>query len=111
MSSLSVTASWALLLLAGLLEVVWAAGLKTTDGFSRLWPSLGVIVVAWLSFGLLGLAMRQLPAGTAYAVWVGIGAAGTVVAGIVLLGESASLARLACVGLILAGVIGLKLLD
>ena len=92
MSSLSVTASWALLLLAGLLEVVWAAGLKTTDGFSRLWPSLGVIVVAWLSFWLLGLAMRQLPAGTAYAVWVGIGAAGTVVAGIVLLGEPASVA-------------------
>lgn len=111
MSSLSASASWALLLVAGLLEVVWAAGLKTTDGFSRLWPSVGVIVVAWLSFWLLGLAMRQLPAGTAYAVWVGIGAAGTVIAGIVLLGESASPARLGCVGLILAGVIGLKLLE
>ncbi|MFZ5521339.1 MAG: DMT family transporter [Pseudomonadota bacterium] len=111
MSSLSVTASWALLLLAGLLEVVWAAGLKSTEGFSRLWPSVGVIMVAWLSFWLLGLAMRQLPAGTAYAIWVGIGAAGTVVAGIVLLGESASPARLACVGLILTGVIGLRLLE
>lgn len=108
---LSPSAAWALLLLAGLLEVIWAAGLKTTEGFTRLWPSVGVIAVAWLSFWLLGLAMRTLPAGTAYAVWVGIGAAGTVIAGIVLLGESASLARLGCVGLILAGVIGLKLLD
>lgn len=106
----SVSQSWLLLVAAGLLETIWATGLKHTEGFSRLWPTVGVVAVAWASFWMLGVAMRHLPAGTAYAVWVGIGAAGAVIAGIAFLGESAAPARLLCVGLILAGVIGLKLL-
>jgi quaternary ammonium compound-resistance protein SugE len=107
--NLSNSQAWLLLVIAGLLETVWAIGLKYTDGFSRWLPSSIVIVAMVVSVVLLGLAMRDLPAGTAYAVWVGIGAAGAVIAGIVLLGEPATLARLACVGLIVAGVIGLKL--
>ena len=105
----SVSQAWLLLVVAGLLETVWAVGLKYTDGFTRWLPSTLVIVAMVVSVVLLGVAMRNLPAGTAYAVWVGIGAAGAVIAGIVLLGEPATLARLACVGLIVAGVIGLKL--
>lgn len=105
----SVSQAWSLLVVAGLLETVWAVGLKYTDGFTRWLPSTVVIVAMVVSVVLLGVAMRNLPAGTAYAVWVGIGAAGAVIAGIVLLGEPATLARLACVGLIVAGVIGLKL--
>ena len=101
--------SWFLLVLAGLFEIVWAIGLKYTEGFSRLWPSVGTVAAMVASVTLLGLAMRSLPVGTAYAVWVGIGAAGTVLLGIVLLGEPATLLRLGCVGLILAGVLGLKL--
>jgi len=101
--------AWLLLVLAGLFEIGWAIGLKYTDGFTRPWPSLGTVVAMVVSLGLLGLAMKTLPIGTAYAVWVGIGTVGTVVLGILLLGEPAHLARLLSVALILAGVIGLKL--
>ena len=101
--------AWMILLLAGLLEVGWAVGLKYTEGFTRLWPTVGTVGAMVLSVGLLGLAMRTLPVGTAYAVWTGIGALGTVILGMVLFGEPATLARLLCVGLILAGIVGLKL--
>lgn len=101
--------AWLLLILAGLLEVGWAVGLKYTEGFTRLWPSLATIAAMVLSLGLLGLAVKTLPIGTAYAVWVGIGAAGTLALGILLLGEPASLPRLLSVALIVAGVVGLKL--
>lgn len=101
--------AWWMLGLAGLLEVGWAIGLKYTEGFTRFWPSVGTVLAMGVSLGLLGLAMRALPVGTAYAVWTGIGAVGTVILGVVLLGEPATLARLACVGLIVAGIAGLKL--
>ena len=100
---------WILLFIAGLLEVGWAIGLKYTEGFTRLWPSVGTLAAMTISVGLLGLAMRTLPVGTAYAVWTGIGAVGTVILGIVLFAEPATAARLGCVGLIVAGIIGLKL--
>jgi quaternary ammonium compound-resistance protein SugE len=100
---------WFVLLIAGILEVVWAVGLKYTEGFTRLWPTVGTVAAMVASVGLLGLAMRTLPAGTAYAVWTGIGAVGTVIAGIVLFNEPASAARVACLTLIVAGIIGLKL--
>jgi quaternary ammonium compound-resistance protein SugE len=103
--------AWLLLLAAGLLEIVWAIALKEADGFSRLWPSIVGITAAWLSFALLALALRSLPAGTAYAIWTGIGIVGVAVVGIVALDESSSLARLGLLTLILAGVIGLKLVD
>jgi len=102
--------AWVLLAIAGVLEVVWALGLKYSDGFTRLWPSVIVVVGASASFWLLSLSMRVLPAGTAYAVWVGIGAVGTALAGMVLLGEPSNAARLACIALIVAGVLGLKFL-
>ena len=101
--------AWLLLVIAGLFEVGWAIGLKFTEGFTRLWPTVGTVAAMVISVGLLGLAMRTLPVGTAYAVWTGIGAVGTVVLGIVLFSEPATVARLACVGLILAGIVGLKL--
>jgi quaternary ammonium compound-resistance protein SugE len=101
--------AWLLLLLAGLFEMVWAIGLKYTDGFTRPWPTAGTVAAMIISVVLLGLAVKTLPVGTAYAIWTGIGAAGTVILGIVLLGEPATAARLGCVGLILAGVVGLKL--
>ena len=101
--------SWLLLLLAGLFEVAWAIGLKYTDGFSRPLPTLLTLIAMAVSVLLLAMAVKQLPLGTAYAVWTGIGAIGVAMLGIVLLGESASPARLACIGLIVAGVIGLKL--
>lgn len=100
---------WLILLVAGLFEIGWAIGLKYTEGFTRFWPSVGTLVAMVASVGLLGLALRTLPVGTAYAVWTGIGAVGTVVFGIVLLGEPVSVARLVCVGLIVAGIVGLKL--
>ena len=100
---------WILLFIAGLLEVGWAIGLKYTEGFTRLWPSVGTLAAMTFSVVLLGLAMRTLPVGTAYAVWTGIGAVGTVILGIVLFAEPATAARLGCVGLIVAGIIGLKL--
>jgi quaternary ammonium compound-resistance protein SugE len=101
--------NWTLLVIAGLFEVVWAIGLKYTDGFTRLWPSVGTIAAMVVSMVLLGIAMKGLPVGTAYAVWVGVGAVGTVVLGIFLFGESASPARLLSVALIVAGIVGLKL--
>ena len=100
---------WILLFIAGLLEVGWAIGLKYTEGFTRLWPSVGTLAAMTISVVLLGLAMRTLPVGTAYAVLTGIGAVGTVILGIVLFAEPATAARLGCVGLIVAGIIGLKL--
>lgn len=101
--------AWPLLVIAGLLEIVWAIGLKYTDGFTRLWPSIGTVTAMGASMLLLGIALRTLPAGTGYAVWVGIGAVGTAILGIVLLGESASLPRLLSIALIVVGIIGLKL--
>jgi quaternary ammonium compound-resistance protein SugE len=100
---------WLYLLIAGLFEVGWAIGLKYTDGFSRLWPSLATGAAMIVSLGFLGLALKDLPVGTAYAVWTGIGAVGTVILGIALFGEPATALRLACVGLIVAGIVGLKL--
>jgi quaternary ammonium compound-resistance protein SugE len=101
--------AWIILVTAGLLEVGWAIGLKYTEGFTRLWPTVGTLLAMILSMWLLGLATKSLPVGTAYTVWVGIGAVGTVVLGIALLGESASVARVVSVALIVVGVVGLKL--
>ena len=101
--------AWILLVLAGLFEVGWAIGLKYTDGFTRLWPTIGTVAAMGISLGLLGVAMKSLPVGTSYAVWVGVGAVGTAILGIVLLGEPASLGRLLSLGLIVAGIVGLKL--
>jgi quaternary ammonium compound-resistance protein SugE len=101
--------AWFYLLIAGLLEVGWAIGLKYTEGFSRLWPSLGTIAAMILSLGFLGLALKTLPVGTAYAVWTGVGAVGTAALGIYLFAEPANAMRLACIGLIVAGIAGLKL--
>jgi quaternary ammonium compound-resistance protein SugE len=101
--------AWIALFVAGLLEVGWAIGLKYTEGFTRLGPTTWTIAAMVASVVLLGWAMKTLPVGTAYAVWTGIGAAGTVVLGILLFGEPATVVRLACVGLILAGIVGLKL--
>ena len=101
--------AWIILIVAGLLEVVWAIGLKYSEGFTRFWPSVLTIIAMVISMGLLGIAMKSLPAGTAYSIWVGIGAVGTVVLGIALLGEPANAARLISVGFIIAGIIGLKL--
>ena len=103
--------SWIVLFIAGLFEIGWAIGLKYTEGFSRLWPSLGTALAMVLSVVLLGVAMKQIPVGTAYAVWTGIGATGTVILGIVLFGEPATAARLASAGLIVAGIVGLKWLS
>jgi quaternary ammonium compound-resistance protein SugE len=101
--------AWVVLLIAGLFEVGWAIGLKYTEGFTRVWPTIGTVAAMVASVGLLGLAMRSLPVGTAYAVWTGIGAVGTVTLGMLLFSEPATAGRLACVGLILAGIVGLKL--
>jgi quaternary ammonium compound-resistance protein SugE len=101
--------AWLLLVLAGLFEVGWAIGLKYTQGFTQLWPTVWTVVAMAISLGLLGIAMKSLPIGTAYAVWVGVGAIGTVLLGIVLFDEPANTARLMSVGLIVAGIIGLKL--
>lgn len=101
--------AWILLLLAGILETGWAIGLKYTEGFTRLVPSLATIACMVASIGLLGLALRDLPVGTAYAIWTGIGTLGAVTLGIVLFGDPAPPLRLACIGLIMAGLIGLKL--
>lgn len=100
---------WILLIIAALFEITWAVGLKFTDGFTRLGPTLGVVAALIISVSLLGLAAKSLPIGTAYAVWTGIGAAGTVLFGILFLGDPTSATRLICVALILAGVIGLKI--
>jgi quaternary ammonium compound-resistance protein SugE len=100
---------WVVLVLAGLFEVGWAIGLKYTEGFTRLWPTVWTVLAMILSLWLLGIAMKSLPVGTAYAVWVGVGAVGTVILGIVLLGEPAGAGRLVSVALIVAGIVGLKL--
>lgn len=101
--------SWAILVVAGLLEVVWAIGLKYTEGFTKLWPTLGTVLAMILSVWLLGMAMKSLPVGTAYAVWVGIGAIGTAIFGILLFGESANLGRVLSLSCIFIGIVGLKL--
>ena len=101
--------SWTILLLAGLFEIGWAIGLKYTEGFTRLWPTLGTIAAMAISLSLLGIAMKSLPVGTAYAVWVGVGAVGTAILGIVLLGEPANPGRMISLALIVAGIVGLKL--
>lgn len=103
--------AWFLLLIAGLLEVGWAIGLKYTEGFTRLMPSVLTITAMVASMGLLGLAVRTLPLGTAYAVWTGIGTVGSVILGIVLFGEPATVVRLTCILLIVAGIVGLKLVS
>ncbi|NYZ63894.1 quaternary ammonium compound efflux SMR transporter SugE [Luteimonas deserti] len=101
--------AWFILLLAGLFEIAWAIGLKYTEGFTRPWPTLGTVAAMVASFWLLGLALKSLPLGTAYAVWVGVGAVGTAVLGIVLFDEPATVTRLVSLGLIVAGIVGLKL--
>ncbi len=100
--------AWVALFIAGVLEIAWAVGLKYTNGFTRLWPTIGTAIALVASLGLLGLAVRTLPIGTAYAVWTGIGAAGTAILGLWLFQEPATALRLFCIGLILAGVVGLK---
>ena len=100
---------WIVLFVAGLFEVGWAVGLKYTEGFSRLWPSVGTVASMIVSLGLLGLALRTLPLGTAYAIWTGVGTVGTALLGIMLFHEAADPIRLVCMGLILAGIVGLKL--
>ena len=101
--------AWFVLLIAGVLEVGWAVGLKYTEGFTRLWPSLATVTAMAASLALLGVALRTLPIGTAYAIWTGIGTVGTVIAGIYLFGEPATFVRLLCVFLIVSGIVGLKL--
>lgn len=101
--------NWIILVLAGLFEVGWAIGLKYTDGFTRPWPTIGTVIAMVISLGLLGIAMKSLPVGTAYAIWVGVGAIGTAILGIILLGEPATTGRLVSLALIVAGIIGLKL--
>lgn len=101
--------AWVILVLAGMFEVGWAVGLKYTEGFSRFWPTLGTVLAIIVSLWLLGIAMKSLPVGTAYSVWVGVGIVGTVILGIMLFEEPANAMRLVSVGLIVAGIIGLKL--
>lgn len=101
--------AWLLLVIAGLLEIVWAIGLKYSSGFTRFWPSTITVSAMLASIVLLGMAMKSLPVGTSYAIWVGVGATGTAILGIVLFGESASPGRLASLGLIVAGIVGLRL--
>ena len=101
--------AWVILVIAGVFEVGWAIGLKYTEGLTRLWPTVWTIIAMIVSLSLLGIAMKSLPVGTAYSVWVGVGAVGTVALGIVLLGEPANAARLISIALIVAGIVGLKL--
>ncbi|MDC2890997.1 quaternary ammonium compound efflux SMR transporter SugE [Psychrosphaera sp. 1_MG-2023] len=101
--------SWIILFIAGLFEISWAIGLKYTDGFTKLWPTVGTMFSLIASFLLLGIALKTLPVGTAYAIWVGIGAVGTAVFGILLFDESTDVLKLVSLGLICAGIVGLKL--
>ncbi len=101
--------AWIYLLLASLFEVIWAIGLKYTEGFTRLWPTVGTVTAMVISIALLAMAVKTLPIGTAYAIWTGIGAVGAVALGIVLFGDPATLPRLLCVALIVVGIVGLKL--
>jgi quaternary ammonium compound-resistance protein SugE len=101
--------AWFSLFMAGVLEIIWALGLKYSDGFTRLWPSLITLAAIAMSFALLGMSLKSVPFGTAYAIWTGIGAAGAALAGMVLFGESADWARVGCLVLIVAGTVGLRL--
>jgi len=103
--------AWIILFVAGLTEIGWAVGLKYTEGFTKFWPSVGTAASMVISLVLLGLALKTLPLGTAYAIWTGIGTVGTAVLGIILFGESAAVLRLVCIGLIVAGIVGLKLVS
>jgi quaternary ammonium compound-resistance protein SugE len=103
--------AWTLLIIAGLFEIGWAIGLKYTEGFTRLWPSLWTAAAMVLSVVLLGLALRTIPVGTGYAVWTGVGAVGTAILGIILLGDPATWPRLACIALIVSGIVGLKIVS
>ena len=107
---MSTSFAWLILFIAGLCEVAWAVGLKYTEGFSRLGPSLATVAAMVVSVALLGWSLKTLPLGTAYAVWTGIGAVGTAILGMILFGESREVARLVSIGLIVAGIVGLKLL-
>jgi quaternary ammonium compound-resistance protein SugE len=100
--------AWVYLVVAGLFEIAWAIGLKYTESFSRLWPSIGTVAAMVISVVLLGIALRELPVGTGYAVWTGIGTVGTAILGIALFAEPATAMRLICIGLIVAGIVGLK---
>ncbi len=101
--------AWTYLLVAGVFEIAWAVSLKYTDGFTRLWPSVGTVVAMGISMVCISFALRTIPMGTAYAVWTGIGAAGTALLGIMFFGEAGGVIRLSCIGLIVAGIAGLKL--
>ena len=101
--------SWVLLIVAGLFEIGWAIGLKYSDGFTRPWATVGTLLAMIVSLGLLGIAMKSLPVGTAYAIWVGVGTVGTALLGMILLGEPADVSRLVSLALIVAGIVGLKL--
>jgi quaternary ammonium compound-resistance protein SugE len=103
--------SWIILITAGLFEIGWAIGLKYTEGFSRFWPSVATVAAMVVSVVLLGVAMKDLPVGTAYAVWTGVGAVGTAILGIWLFGDSAAPARLACLAMIAGGIVGLKVVS
>ena len=103
--------AWMYLVIAGILEIGWAIGLKYTEGFTRLWPSVATAVCMFVSFIFLSLALRTIPVGTGYAVWTGIGSIGTAILRIILFAEPATAARLACIGLIVAGIAGLKLVS
>lgn len=103
--------AWLSVFIAGVFETVWAVGLKYSDGFSRLWPSVLTLAAMGISFWLLSYALKTLPVGTTYAVWTGIGAAGTALMGMLLFGESRDAARLVCIGLIIAGILGLRLVE
>lgn len=100
--------AWIALFTAGALEIVWAIALKYSEGFTKLWPSIIFGVAAWLSFACLSYALKSIPMGTAYAIWTGIGAVGIAIVGIVFMHESANLLRIACIGLIVIGIVGLK---
>jgi quaternary ammonium compound-resistance protein SugE len=101
--------AWTLLFIAGIFEIVWATLLKFTDGFTKVWPSVGTVVAMGISMMCLAFALRAIPMGTAYAVWTGIGVVGTVILGIVLFDEPKNAVRLVCIGMIIAGIVGLKL--
>lgn len=103
--------AWTLLIIAGLFEIGWAIGLKYTEGFTRLWPSVWTAAAMVISVVLLGIALKTIPVGTGYAVWTGVGAVGTAILGIILLGDPATWSRLACIALIVSGIVGLKLVS